>query len=82
MEFLWGFESFGLHNMPSTLKMQYIYFYCETNKKQDKKNIKLECEVWWAALSWQVCCSAIFFTFFNNGFNGAPWDVQSFTYFL
>ena len=27
-----GFESFDLHNMPTTLKMQNI-FYCETNKK-------------------------------------------------
>ena len=25
---------------------------------------------------------AIFFHFFNNGFNGAPWDVQSFWYFF
>ena len=24
------------------------------------------------ALSWQVCCGAIFFPFFNIGFNGAP----------
>ena len=38
--------------------------------------------VWWAALSWQVWCGAIFFTFFNNGFNGVPWDVQSFRYFF
>jgi hypothetical protein len=28
-------------------------------------------EFWWAALSWQVCCGAIFFPLFNNGFNGA-----------
>ena len=23
-------------------------------------------------------CGAVFFPFCNNGFNGAPWDVQSF----
>ena len=28
-----------------------------------------------SGLSWQVCCGAIFFPFFNNGFKGAPWDV-------
>uniref|UniRef100_A0A4W5KU32 PX domain-containing protein n=1 Tax=Hucho hucho TaxID=62062 RepID=A0A4W5KU32_9TELE len=28
----WGFVSFDLHNMPTTLKMQNIFF-CETNKK-------------------------------------------------
>ena len=33
-------------------------------------------------LFWQVCCGAIFFPFLNNGFNGAPWDVQSFRFFL
>ena len=38
--------------------------------------------VWWAALSWQVCCGATFFPFFNNGFNGAQWDVQSFYFFI
>uniref|UniRef100_A0A8C7TP42 Gamma-glutamyltransferase 1b n=1 Tax=Oncorhynchus mykiss TaxID=8022 RepID=A0A8C7TP42_ONCMY len=37
---------------------------------------------WWAALSWKVCCGAIFFPFFNNGFNGAPWDVPIFLWFL
>jgi hypothetical protein len=37
---------------------------------------------WWAALSWQLCCGAIFFPFLNKVFNGAPWDVQSFGYFL
>uniref|UniRef100_A0A0E9PU55 Uncharacterized protein n=1 Tax=Anguilla anguilla TaxID=7936 RepID=A0A0E9PU55_ANGAN len=31
---------------------------------------------------WQVCCGAIFFPFCNNGFNGAPWDVQSLGYFF
>ena len=35
-------------------------------------------EFWWVALSWQVCCGAIFFPCFNNGFNGAQWDVQRF----
>ena len=38
--------------------------------------------VWWAALSCKVCWGAIFFPFFNNGFNGALWDVQRFWYFL
>ena len=42
----------------------------------------LVCEFWWAALSWQVCCGAILFPFFNNGFDGASWDVQSFWYFF
>jgi hypothetical protein len=27
-----GFVSFDLHNMPTTLKMQNIYFFCETNR--------------------------------------------------
>ena len=35
---------------------------------------------WWDALSWQVCCGAIFFPFFNNGFHGALWDILSFRY--
>ena len=39
-----------------------------------------------ALLAWYVNFggrpSLIFFQFFNNGFNGAPWDVQSFRYFL
>jgi hypothetical protein len=35
-----GFVSFDLHNMPATLKMQNI-FYCQTNKKSDKKTENL-----------------------------------------
>ena len=41
-----------------------------------------------ALLAWSVNFGgqpprgAIFFPFFNNGFNGAPWDVQSFWYFF
>ena len=40
-----------------------------------------------ALLAWSVSFGgrpsrAIFFLFFNNGFNGAPWDVQSFGYFF
>ena len=27
-------------------------------------------------------CGAVFFPFCNNGFNGAPWDVQHFGYFF
>ena len=42
----------------------------------------LVCEFWWAALSWQGCCGATFFQFFYIGFNGAPWDVQSFGYYF
>ena len=30
----------------------------------------------------QVCWGAIFLNVFNNGFNGAPWDVHSLGYFL
>ena len=37
---------------------------------------------WWAAHSWQVCCDALFFHFFYNGFNGGPWDVQSLGYYF
>ena len=39
--FFEGDVSFDLHNRPTTLKIENM-FYWETNKKQDKKT-KLEC---------------------------------------